>query len=164
MGTLRARTVLVGLVIGALAAACGSSPTPNPSPTPGATTTWVAARMTPKIVCDPNTSQSWHAAANGSQVPDTITLTCDGAVAAAEAVVAPTPMTSLIEFSFGKWCPQQGAPCGPPPPANAGYVVFRNCVGRLCRADDLVVVVTADDAGRVAASAPQVAPKPTSGP
>jgi hypothetical protein len=155
MKAIWARTVLAGDAVAAIVAACGANPAPSATPPPASTGT------TPKVVCDPNTSQFWHADANGSQVPDTITLTCESAVAAAEAVAPPTPMTAFIEFSFGKWCPEQGAPCGPATSANTGYVVFRNCVGRLCAADDLVVVVAADGTGRVTASAPQVDPKPS---
>lgn len=159
VGTNGVKAALAGAIVAALAAACASGPTPT------GTAPWATTGLAPRVVCDTNPGRSWHADANGSQVPDAITLTCEGAVAAAEAVVAPTPMTSVIEFSFGKWCPHWGEPCGPGPLSpNTGYVVFRNCVGRLCAADDLVVLVTADDAGRVTASAPQVAPKPTGDP
>jgi hypothetical protein len=157
---VKSRWIAVAAAVAFVVAGCAAVPVPTAKPS---ATGW--AGLAPRVVCDTNPGQSWHADASGSQVPDAVTLTCDGAVAAAEALVAPTPMTARIEFSFGKWCPNWGEPCGPGPMSpNTGYVVFRNCVDRLCAADDLVVVVTADDAGRVTAAAPQVAPKPSGDP
>ena len=159
----RAAVAVAVALLGSVVAGCGAGPTPSPDVTSAwaSGVPWASAGLSPKVVCDDNAPQGWHADASGSQVPDAITMTCEHAVAAAEDVVPPAPMTAFIEFSFGKWCAEQGAPCGPAPPVNTGYVLFRNCVGRLCRADDLVVVVSADAAGRVSAEQPQVAPKPS---
>jgi hypothetical protein len=93
--------------------------------------------------------------ANGSQVPIVITLTCENAIAAAWAAVGPDPAVASIDFHYGRWCPP-GALCAATLP-NQGYVIFhRSGQGR-----DVMVLVEADDAGKVTAHGPQAAPSPS---
>lgn len=88
---------------------------------------------------------------NHTPAPVSITLTCENAVVAARAVVGPDAAVTSIEFYFGKWCPTV---CTMELRFNAGYVIFQ-------RGDvlpDLVVVVTADHAGKVTASGASIVP------
>jgi hypothetical protein len=82
-----------------------------------------------------------------------ITLTCENAVAAAKAVVGPDTTVTSIEFKFGQWCPP-GYPCLMMLRLNAGYVLFHRRSGL----PDLVVIVAADQAGKVTASGASIVP------
>ena len=82
-----------------------------------------------------------------------ITLTCENAVAAAKAVVGPDTTVTSIEFRWGMWCPPD-RPCLMIALLNGGYVLFHRKSGL----PDLVVVVRADDAGRVTASDATIVP------
>lgn len=84
--------------------------------------------------------------------PVRITLTCENAVAAAMAVIGPDPSVVKIEFHFGSWCPP-GYACVLIGFLNRGYVTFYRTGGR-----DLVVIVDADQAGKVTASKPVPVP------
>lgn len=132
------------------------APTASVSPSvtlaPSPTASPVAAEA--KVVCQPNTSTWSKTDANGSQVPIAITLTCENAVAAAKVVVGPQPALAYVEFAFGFWCPP-GAFCAASLP-NTGHVIFH----RKSLLPDLLVGVTADDAGRVTATQPTPLPSP----
>ena len=110
-----------------------SSNPPSPSPSTAAA---------PKVVC-------------GKGAPIGPTLTCNNAVAAAEAVVGPDPAIAYIEFHFGRWCPP-GFFCVMSLP-NTGYVIFHVKGLR----SDILVTVVADEAGTVTASSPQPLPSPS---
>jgi hypothetical protein len=125
-----------------------------PSPTAPA----FAGAAEPKIVCQPDTSTWSTNDVNSSQVPIVITLTCENAVAAAEAVVGLQPAVAYIEFAFGYWCPP-GAFCAASLP-NTGYVVFH----RKGRLPDLLVAVTADETGKARATEPTPLPLPLPSP
>jgi hypothetical protein len=94
--------------------------------------------------------------AKGSQVPLAPTLSCDKAVAAAKVALGGDPAVYSIEFGYGPWCPP-GAFCVLSLP-NSGHVVFHRS-GHL---PDILVAVTADDAGNVTAAA--LRPLPTASP
>jgi hypothetical protein len=87
----------------------------------------------------------WNHAPGPSRIQ--ITLNCENAVAAAKAVVGPDPAVTSIEFKFGLWCPADRL-CPAMLVLNGGYVTFH----REDPLRDLVVVVTADQAGKVTAS------------
>jgi hypothetical protein len=82
-----------------------------------------------------------------------ITLTCENAISAAKAALGPDPTVTAIEFHRGLWCPSD-RPCLAMLLLNGGWVVFHRA--RLM--PNLVVVVTADQEGKVAASPPVVDP------
>jgi hypothetical protein len=143
----RRRTLLGALVVIALTAAGCSTRPPTPAPTEAAKPTAStqpkpapsAVAAEPTVVCQ---------APAFTHVPESIriTLTCENAVAAARAVVGPDPAVTSIAFKFGLWCPA-GRPCLAIAVFNGGYVTFRRYP-----LGDLVVVVTADQAGKVTAS------------
>lgn len=128
-------------------------PAATVAPSPTASASPVA--LEPKVVCQANTSTWGTTDANGSQVPIVITLTCENAVAAAKAVVGPDQAVAYIEFAFGYWCPP-GAYCALSLP-NTGHVVFH----RKGLLPNLLVGVTADDAGKVTATQPTPFPSPS---
>jgi hypothetical protein len=122
-----------------------SSNPPSPSPSTAAA---------PKVVCDRSAPGSAGTDDLGSPIP--VTLTCENAVAAAEAVVVPDPGIAYIEFDYLRYCPP-GMFCtwsG----FNDGHVIFR----AKGRRPDILVNVHADEAGRVTASSPQPLPSPSS--
>lgn len=125
-----------------------ASPSSNPpSPSP-------STAVAPKVVCDHGAPISAGTDASGSPIP--VTLTCENAVAAAEAVIAPDPAIAYIEFGYRRWCPP-GYFCVASGP-NDGHVIF-HVKGR---GPDILVQVVADEAGRVTASSPQPMPSPSS--
>ena len=125
-----------------------ASPSSNP-PAPSPSTA-----AAPKVVCDHSAPSSAGTDASGSPIP--VTLTCENAVAAAEAVVGPDPAIAYIEFDYLRWCPP-GTFCVVST-MNDGHVIFHM---RGLRPDILVEVV-ADEAGKVTASSPQPLPSPSS--
>jgi hypothetical protein len=152
------RNLLSGFLVAALAATGCSTLQPTPTPTGAAEPTPTAsAQPTPApsaVAAEPTVScQTW--VWNHTPPPGTvaITLTCENAVAAAKAVVGPDPAVTSIEFKFGLWCPPD-RPCLAMMVLNGGYVIFHR-EGAL---PDLVVVVTADQAGKVTASGASIVP------
>jgi hypothetical protein len=129
------------------APASAASPSPSSS----------AAAKEPRVVCNDIGSVWLDTDAHGSEVPISITLTCENAVAAAKASAGPQPATELIEFSYGHWC-QPGFFCALALP-NTGHVIFRR-TGTL---PDLLVGVTADAVGKVTATAPGLLPSSPTG-
>ena len=105
-------------------------------------------------MCDQSAPSSAGTDPSGSPIP--VTLTCENAVAAAKAVVAPDPAIAYIEFDYGRWCPP-GFFCVMST-MNDGHVIFH--VNGL--RPDILVQVVADEAGRVTASSPQPMPSPSS--
>ena len=71
-----------------------SSNSSSPSP---------STAVAPKVVCDRSAPASAGTDDSGSPIP--VTLTCENAVAAAEAVVGPDPAIAYIEFNYVRWCP-----------------------------------------------------------
>ncbi len=122
-----------------------SSNTPSPSPSTAAA---------PAVVCERSAPTSAGTDQLGSPIP--VRLTCENAVAAAEAVVGPDPAIAYIEFDFGRWCPP-GDYCVLST-ANDGHVIFHVHGLR----PDILVQVRADEAGRVIASSPEPMPSPSS--
>jgi hypothetical protein len=110
--------------------------------------------VAPKVVCDHSKPASAGIDDAGSPIP--VTLTCENAVDAAEAVVGADPDITSIEFDYRRWCPP-GFFCvlsG----LNDGHVIFHmDGPG-----PDIVVSVVADKAGAVSASSPQPLPSPSS--
>lgn len=122
-----------------------SSNPPSPSP---------STAVAPKVVCDHGAPSSAGTDDSGSPIP--VTLTCENAVAAAEAVVGPDPAIAYIEFDYRRWCPP-GMFCVLST-WNDGHVIFHMNGLR----PDILVQVVADGAGRVTASSPQPMPSPSS--
>jgi hypothetical protein len=120
---------------------------PSPSPSPSATSG-------PTVTCDP-VPDNWHPIQTpGSPAPTR--LTCENAVAAAEAQVGDDSGITSIEFHYFFWCPP-GYYCTITT-ANDGHVVFR-VKGRR---GDIVVQVYVDETGTVIASSPRPFPSPSS--
>jgi hypothetical protein len=105
-------------------------------------------------VCDHSAPTSAGTDPSGSPIP--VTLTCENAVAAAEAVVGADPGITYIEFDYRRWCPP-GYFCVASG-LNDGHVIF-HVKGR---GPDILVTVVADKAGTVSASSPQPLPSPSS--
>ena len=156
----RRRTLLGALLVAALVAAGCSTQLPTPAPTgaaePTASTQSTpapsAVAAEPKVVC-PTPTETYPPASPNPTPRFLITLTCENAVAAAKAVVGPDTTVTSIEFRFGQWCPA-GQPCLLIAVLNGGYVLFHRKSGL----PDLVVVVRADEAGKVTASRAVIAP------
>jgi hypothetical protein len=148
---MQVRQLLVAVVVAALAAATCSPTQPTPKPTASAEPTATAsAEPTPEptaVAREPTVScqaPAWTPPPNIGP----ITLTCENAVAAAKAVVGPDPGVTSIEFYRGHWC-QPDMPCLAIAVLNGGYVIFRRP-----STSDLVVVVRADEDGKVTAERP----------
>ena len=173
----RARMVVLGALAVALATGCAApalSPTPAASPTAATTsavgptlvapapsssaTGFPSASPAPspagaaKVACYPETSRWTTTNADGSRVPVAITLTCDGAVAAAKAAVGPGLAFGYAEFRYGSVC-RPGDRCIASLP-NVGRVVLHRCVSDGCRSPDLLVGVRADADGVVTTETP----------
>lgn len=121
------------LFLGALLAACGTSPTPTvtttpttgPSapPAPSTVTQPPSLRPTTTVVCDDEPTGWTTTEANGSDVPMVWRLTCEKAVAAAEDALPPMDLNvRVVEFRTGGYCPP-GARCAAIM-FDRGYVVF----------------------------------------
>lgn len=123
----------------------GPDASTTPSPSPSAS---VAAG--PTITCDPVPDHWLPADAAGSPLP--VTLTCENAVAAAEAAIGRDPGVVSIEFHYFFYCPP-GRYCAITT-ANDGHVVFHLAGGH----PDRVVQVWVDETGRVVASSPEPMP------
>jgi len=124
-----------------------ASPSSNPpSPSP-------STAVAPKVVCDHSAPTSAGTDPSGSPIP--VTLTCQNAVAAAEALVGADPGITYIEFDYRRWCPP-GYFCVASG-LNDGHVIF-HVKGR---GPDILVTVVADKAGTVTASSPQPMPSPS---
>ena len=128
-----------------LTAACAAPP-PTPASLAPATGTPAPAPSAPlpPTTCN-NAPPSWwtgwrSAGPDGSAVPVAITLTCEGAVRAAWALVQNPGDVVSAEFNMGDHClPEMMCPASEP---NTGQVVFhlRDGVGRY-------IVVSSDAAG-----------------
>jgi hypothetical protein len=146
-----ARSAVSIALVAVVAIACAApTPSPMPQPTPNPTVAVVAPPASPSVspapvvVCEPATRPT--------------TLACDKAVAAANAVVASDLNVISIEFHFGNLpCPPT-ARCAAPPP-NRGYVVFHVAAP----GDDLIIGVSADEAGVVTAGDPRSFATPPAG-
>ena len=151
------------LLIRADTIALGTFPGDGPAPAPGACARWSpspaptdlssasasAAAVGPPVTCDPDAvPYVREVGPTGSLLPVVITLTCQRAVAAAEALVGAVRDVASIEFAYGPWCPP-GAFCALILP-NTGHVIFRLRGSQT----DLLVDVSADASGKVTASAP----------
>ena len=123
-----------------------STPSQPPSLSP-------SAAVAPKVVCDHSKPASAGTDDSGSPIP--VTLTCQNAVAAAEALVGADPGIVSIEFDYLRWCPP-GFYCALSG-LNDGHVIFH--IAGL--GPDILVDVVADKAGRVSASSPQLLPSPS---
>jgi hypothetical protein len=169
----RIRTAVIGVLAVALTAGCAApAPTPSASASPVPTTA-VGPRLTApapspsttaspsaspapsparvvKVACYPETSHRTTATASGSQAPVATTLTCDAAVAAAEAAAAPPGLSfAYAEFRYGPVCrPDEKCIAALP---NVGRVILYRCLSGDCRWPDLLVGVSADSSGRVTA-------------
>jgi hypothetical protein len=153
-------------VLLAVAAGC-ATPVPSVSAAPSASTSATPAppssnapspspstAVAPEVVCDRSAPTSAGTDQFGSPIP--VRLTCENAVAAAEAVVGPDPAIAYIEFDFGRWCPS-GYFCALST-MNDGHVIFHVKGLR----PDILVQVRADEAGKVTAASPQPMPSPSS--
>jgi len=132
-----------------------ASPSSNPpSPSSNPSSPSPSTAVAPKVVCDHSAPSSAGTDSFGSPIP--VTLTCQSAVAAAEAVVGADPGITYIEFDYRRWCPP-GYFCVASG-LNDGHVIF-HVKGR---GPDILVTVVADKAGTVTASSPQPLPSPSS--
>jgi hypothetical protein len=155
----RRRNLLFGFLVAALAATGCSTLRPTPTPTGAAEPTPTAsAQPTPgpsAVAAEPTVlCQTWIWNHTPEPWDIQITLTCENAVAAAKAVVGPDRAVTSIEFRFGTWCPPDH-PCLLMAVLNGGYVIFHR-EGPL---PDLVVIVRADQAGKVTASDASIVPE-----
>jgi hypothetical protein len=151
-GMLLALGLLLPGWLGVKAPITGATPTSSSAPatSPGPS----ASALEPTVTC-----QTWVSNHTPNPSGIQITLTCENAVAAAKAVVGPDPAVTSIDFKFGRWCPA-GRPCLMMWVLNGGYVTFHR-EGPL---PDLVVIVGANQAGKVTASDAYPAPPPSSAP
>jgi hypothetical protein len=175
MNVLRARLAVLGALAVVSAAGCAApAPTPSASATAAPTTAVGPTLIAPspsssaigsppasptqspagaaRVACYPETSRRTTTGANGSQVPLAVTLTCEGAVAAAEAAAGPGLAFAYVEFRYGLGC-RPGEKCIASLP-NVGRVVLHRCVSDGCQSPDLLVGVSADASGRVTAADP----------
>jgi hypothetical protein len=121
----------------------------DPATTPATPSPGAAAL--PPVTCGRPTT--WDRTdAHGSPIP--ILLTCENAVAAAEAFLGADPDIVSVEFGYRWWCPRDRL-CAASLP-NGGHVIFH--LGG--RKPDVVVSVSADAAGRVTAYGPEELPSP----
>jgi hypothetical protein len=129
------------------------SPTPMHSPAPSSSRALPSPSTAgaPLVMCEPEATD-----ASGSPIPHA--LTCENAVAAAEAIVGPVPGIAYIEFRYGRWCPP-GRYCAITTDTD-GHVIFHVHGLR----PDILVQVHVDDAGQVVAESPLPLPSPLPSP
>jgi hypothetical protein len=147
----------LALVAAVVLAACSFAPVPPPTASHATPltkpSTPTPAPGGPTVSCEP-AADSIGTDDSGSPIP--VTLTCDKAVAAAEAALGPDPGIASIEFHYRYLCPP-GNFCVVTT-ENDGHVIFH----LTRRRPDIVVQIHTDQSGRVIASSPQPVRSPGS--